>query len=478
MACGQTLSGNDMSKHTGRTRRERRGGHSLLSILFLVLAALGVTTATASVASANDDVPLVKVFVVPQTAQPPTLASVAASTLGDPARSSEIFELNQGLAQPDGGSLNAPSDALRPGWILRLPEDADGPDVQLAQDNSGSGNAQEEPQIPADRGPEATDPAEADGLSLPLAAVVATGVAVLLALVTVGIVARRQVRRGVRALGRMLHRLGDPVRHRRRLAARHALASRFAGDQEGVRRAYGALEELTAPDGASAPAVHALRVDKEGLTAWLAAPDRAPDPWHEEDGGRWRRPAGANIRPSRGAGGAALRPDPAACLVRVGVEDDGAPVFVDLSRLDGVLSVTGDLGVAREVVQGLLAEVALGGPVPVTLLSPDGASRFVVPDGLMRQPPPAVSAVTAGNVAAGATLRAAAARRPLRGLVVLAGPPNARDADDLAALCGPGGAGWTGLVCGDVAGAHWRWDAAADGRVTIPVLGVNVTAPA
>ncbi|MFD7053242.1 hypothetical protein ACFWBS_44300 [Streptomyces mirabilis] len=45
-------------------------------------------------------------------------------------------------------------------------------------------------------------------------------------------------------------------------------------------------------------------------------------------------------------------------------------------------------------------------------------------------------------------------------------------------MCGPGGAGWTGLVYGEAQDAHWRWYTDGDGRVDIPVLDLKLTVPA
>lgn len=59
----------------------------------------------------------------------------------------------------------------------------------------------------------------------------------------------------------------------------------------------------------------------------------------------------------------------------------------------------------------------------------------------------------------------------------MAGAPTPADAAELASLCGSAGAGWTGLVCGEADGAHWRWRADTDGHLDIPVLGVRVTVP-
>ncbi|MYS23300.1 hypothetical protein GA0115240_15151, partial [Streptomyces sp. DvalAA-14] len=80
--------------------------------------------------------------------------------------------------------------------------------------------------------------------------------------------------------------------------------------------------------------------------------------------------------------------------------------------------------------------------------------------------------------AARGTILGAASRHPVRGLVVVAGTPTEREAAELAALCGPGGAGWTGLVRGEADGAHWRWYTDARGALDIPILGVRLTVPA
>ncbi|MFJ4849396.1 MULTISPECIES: hypothetical protein [unclassified Streptomyces] len=441
----------------------------------VLLALWALFAAGAAPASADDQ--LVKVFVVQDTAAaggaPATLASVAASTLGDPARAGEIFDLNRGQAQTDGSALTSPDEQLHPGWILRLPPDASGPDVQLARDNAAQ-NASAPPA--ADGATTATSTGGGTAFTIPLPAAIAVLGAVLLALVTAGIVGRRHVRAAWAALGRAVRRLGDPVARRRRLALRRTVGRRFAADAGSARRAYAAAAELSGPGAAPERPVHALRVDSTGVTAWLTPGDAPGAPWTALDG-----PEGTRWRTTAGTGTSRV-PDDRACLVRVGVEADGEPVFYDLSRLDGVLSVTGDRDVARDVVNGLLEEVARSRPgTPVTVLrGPEDTSQLTLPAGLRQ-----VVRIEAGAAApassapeAHGTVRGAAARRPVLGLVVIAGTPTGSEAAELAELCGPGGAGWTGLVCGDVGGAHWRWTADANGEVDIPVLGLRLTVPA
>jgi nucleoid-associated protein YgaU/DNA-binding SARP family transcriptional activator len=49
-----------------------------------------------------------------------TLWDLAERYLGDGYRATEIFELNKGRPQPDGGALTDPS-VIRPGWVLQIP---------------------------------------------------------------------------------------------------------------------------------------------------------------------------------------------------------------------------------------------------------------------------------------------------------------------------------------------------------------------
>lgn len=450
-------------------------GRTAAVVLLALWAVLGTLAAQAMAVGTGDQV--VKVFVVPDPAQdggvPATLQSVASSTLGDAGRAGEIFDLNRGLAQADGAVLTSEDEQLHPGWILRLPQDAAGPDVKLARDTASQGGSS----APSVGGGTNTTVGGSAAVTIPLPAAIAAAVAVLLALVTVGIVGRRRVRAASAVMGHAVRRLGGGVGRRRRLAARRAVSQRFAADAGTVRRAYAAVAGISSTGAIPGRPVHALRVDEAGVTAWLAPGDAPGAPWAPLDGAhgtRWRRAAAHSHEPRT--------TDSRACLVRVGVDADGEAVLYDLSRLDGVLSVTGDYSVARDVVHGLLEEVARSRPgTPVTVLhSSDHRPPLELPAGLQ----PVVRVEQQGEPVRDAsreergTVRGAAARRPVKGLVVMAGTPTEREATELAALCGPGGAGWTGLVCGEVGGAHWRWRAEADGVVDIPVLGIRLTVPA
>ncbi|WP_285690280.1 S8 family serine peptidase [Actinoplanes sp. NBRC 103695] len=83
----------------------------------------------AAPASAGDD--YVKYYVVNSSYQgkPENLTEIAGRFLGDGARSVEIFNLNSGRKQPDGGRLTDAS-SLRAGWVLSLPWDGYGDEVK------------------------------------------------------------------------------------------------------------------------------------------------------------------------------------------------------------------------------------------------------------------------------------------------------------------------------------------------------------
>ncbi|MER6539222.1 hypothetical protein ABT215_36675 [Streptomyces sp900105755] len=467
-------------EHRPRTAAAHRIPRTLLyaltALLTACLVALG-TARQAEAAPAADD--LVKVFVVQDPAQAggqlATLQSIAAATLGDAGRADEIFELNRGQAQKDGSALNAPGDQLHPGWILRLPQDASGPGVQLAKDTGGGNGASAPPA--SGTASTGTGGARSTVLTIPLAAAVALLGAILLAVVTAGIVGRRKVRAAAGAVGRGVHALGAPKRQRRRLAQRQATSRRFDADGDSVQRAYSALGEFAATDREPERPVHALSVDEAGVTVWLSAADAADAPWSSVDSTRWRRTAGApGLRAPGGDGVTSRSALTTACLVRAGTDEADRPVFVDLSRLDGVLSVIGDRAVARDVVQNLLAEIARTRPnLPVTVLRGSADAPLLAVPPALRQMPQAATSSVAKPFPSHGTVRAAASRRPVRGLVVVSGAPGPREEAELAALCS---VGWTGLVCGETQEAHWRWYTDGDGHVDIPVLDLRLTVPA
>ncbi len=107
--------------------------------LVLTLAPAGMAGA-ATVRAVDQE--YVKYYTVTSSYQgkPETLAEIAQRFLGTAGRSVDIYHLNVGRQQPDGGALSDP-DHLRAGWLLVMPWDAVGPGVQYglpsASDASG-----------------------------------------------------------------------------------------------------------------------------------------------------------------------------------------------------------------------------------------------------------------------------------------------------------------------------------------------------
>jgi len=102
-------------------------------VVAVLLALVGAAVAPVVAApAASAAAPGSKYYVVgPVTnGQREYLYQIAVKTLGDGNRFPEIFALNRGRQQPDGGQLTDPVD-LHPGWILILPDDARGPDVHV-----------------------------------------------------------------------------------------------------------------------------------------------------------------------------------------------------------------------------------------------------------------------------------------------------------------------------------------------------------
>ncbi|MEV4708504.1 hypothetical protein [Actinoplanes sp. NPDC049316] len=419
-------------------------------IVLLVAALLAaVVCAPSTAVAAPDDI--VKVTVVRSPEQnggrADTLAQIAQRTLGDPARAEEIRRLNLGRPQSDGAALTG-SGPLRPGWILLLPGDATGDDVRLGRVRSG-----------------------ADGGSTPYFTwklLLAVAGAVILALLTVLVFARRRItrwvreRRRVRAENRRLHR-----EIKQRLRERAELVHRFAGDQSGPRTAWQAAGELAA-DRVEA---YALRLGDREITAWVTAGEEPRAPWRAESEGVWTRPAEAPF----GRTPAGRIPP---CLVRVGGDATGS-LFVDLTWLDGVLAIGGSLGVAADVVRTLLTDVARFRPdLPVLSVRGLGGEPVGVPANATRLP--SIADLRPSTAAAGTDdgmVRLASRRCAVTAVIVVADPPSAEEAEYLFAVCAPG-SGQVAVVLGDLPGAHWRWNADVNGAVRLPALGVSVTAPA
>jgi len=101
------------------------------TVAALVVAGLGLLGSGAASAAPDSDSQYVKYYTVKSSYQgaPETLSEISQRFLGTANRSVDIFNLNVGRKQPDGGKLSDPGK-LHEGWQLVLPWDAVGSGVE------------------------------------------------------------------------------------------------------------------------------------------------------------------------------------------------------------------------------------------------------------------------------------------------------------------------------------------------------------
>ncbi len=109
-------------------RPDRRWLRLMLAALVAAVAVLGAPAVSATAEPAE----VVKYYVVQPSFQgaPESLWDIAGRLLGSGRRYPEIYQLNAGREQPDGGQLSDPT-RLTAGWLLILPWDAAGDGVHV-----------------------------------------------------------------------------------------------------------------------------------------------------------------------------------------------------------------------------------------------------------------------------------------------------------------------------------------------------------
>ncbi|WP_051798634.1 S8 family serine peptidase [Catenuloplanes japonicus] len=107
------------------------GRHRLTGavVVTLVAALLGLGSAWPASAGVAADEYVLYYTVTSGQGSPENLGTIAERFLGDSGRSAELFNLNSGRKQPDGGALSD-GNKLTPGWYIVLPWDAVGAGVQ------------------------------------------------------------------------------------------------------------------------------------------------------------------------------------------------------------------------------------------------------------------------------------------------------------------------------------------------------------
>ncbi|RSM63852.1 hypothetical protein DMH04_52520 [Kibdelosporangium aridum] len=402
--------------------------------------------APASALAAQDPVPY---YVVPGRPGQPSdknLFEVAGTTLGDPNRWPEIFELNVGRAQPDGSTLGNPGE-LRSGWTLVLPKDARSGEIRIGPP----------PTAPPPQPPVTTSAAAPQetvfGLTPALALAIGGGVL----LPAIGIVTVLLVR------GRRRKPVRKPVVVERNNQIPVVLDR--------------ALRHIAAT-GSSLPSMYAAVVGPDRLSLRLTPPlAQAPHPWRvKEDGAVWEAPIW-QLDTTTPDG-----PAPFPLLANVGTIG-GEHTSVNLGRAPGIVAITGQPEDVETATMAMLTQIATNpgaAGIAITVVGPP--PRVQLPPGRVH------IARTIGEVvgAAGMPVPDVTGMLSVWGgpgglpdsvdgrLVVVTSPLSPPDLQLLAEFAVRSGNSGAVLVAGDVPAAAWRFEAGPDGAVDIGVLGLRL----
>jgi hypothetical protein len=422
-----------------------------------------------------------------------SLWDIAERHLGDGRRYKEIFALNDALPQADGSALHL-ARSIQPGWLLVMPEDAVGvarlvappatPGPIQAQAPIGSGGVAAQGgthdafhQVAGTRDvPDASGASQVDqqvnqAQAAPINPLVA-------GLATSGLF-------GACLMSALLMQ-----RARRRGGARPGedgldaeIGLRVGADLDRAHWLDSALRNLAstcAETGHQLPPVYAALVDDKQLELLLApARTSAPAPWTVSDEGR-RWVLQRIDSPRAAAAGPAAYP----ALVCLGRDDLGRDVLVDLEASGGPVQITGDAVVASQVAAALAIQLAtmpwsdtvrvsaLGLPEEVTTLA--GARIDAISDlGPVLASLEARSARAQDDVLTG---RMAKAQDESPEYILIAQPLSEGIADRVAAVTAGSRHPFGVVAVGTMPGGQWRLEVDEAGSLTLPLLGLSVTA--
>lgn len=427
----------------------------------------------AGVPSDMTDVIGKKVYLV----QPPdgsyhdNLWDIAERHLDNGRRWQEIFDLNKGRLQPDGGELVL-GRLIQPGWVLVMPDDAKGLDrVEAAPATPDSTPPVTGERVGGDTGDQAD---AADDLDQAQASTDST-------------LARDLTGGGIVAAGLLAALLAERRRRRGAAPDDDALEAEVGllvgADQERAAwldRALRGLSATSRNEQLPLPPAFAVVVDDDHLDLRLApAREHAPAPWTPLDEGRtWRLSRDAEAP-------AELGHAPYPGLVCVGRTLEGADVLVDLESVGGAVAVTGHEATAAQVVSALAVQLATApwtddqrvyGQHLSEVLADLAGDRLVLVDditGVVERLEESLPQRVAQDVLTGRL-----ARRPgvTPQYAVLGSSPSEALAEHLAVLTGQGARGFGVVVAGESAGTRWRLVVDETGTLTVPLLGLQVEA--
>jgi hypothetical protein len=430
-----------------------------------------------------------------------TLWDVAERYLGSGLRYKEIWELNKDVVQADGRVLRN-ADLIRPGWVMKMPNDAKGPGLKVV-DHAAALVGSSTPTSPTQNSASQTsthlaapaDEAARAGESSPfldpgLAPLFGVAGGIALAGVALGL-RRRRASASFGQLWASRLRLtgpgpdggpeGGPGRGG---AVQAGVALGAEADGSVVRWLDRGLRGLSA---GPVPAPSAVSLSGAGVAvAFEGEVGSPPAGWIATGSKVWTLDRDVELS---GHG-----PAPLPGLVALGRRDDGSLAFVDLESVPGVVCIGGDGVTARGVAMSLALDTAthpwadervvtlvnfasadLGALAPDRLRHTDDLGRVL--ESLEN-----LATYQRGACRAAGLESARAARCGAPGaitwayhLVVCSGVPSPEDLSRLAALAADPQVALGVVVVGETPEASMRLTVRDDARLVSPLHGIDVT---
>ncbi len=431
-----------------------------------------------------------------------TLWDIADRYLGSGLRYKEIWELNKDVVQADGRVLRN-ADLIRPGWVMKMPNDATGPGLKVVDHAAAllGGGAPASPtqtsasQTSLDATHAAPDDAARTGESAPfldpgLAPLFGVAGGVALAGVALGL-RRRRASASFGQLWASRRRLvgagpddgpdGGPGRGG---AAQAAVALGAEADASSAGWLDRGLRGLST---GLVPAPSAVSLSGAGVAvAFEGEGGSPPAGWIATGPKVWTLDRDVDL--------AGQGPAPFPGLVALGRRDDGSLAFVDLESVPGVVCLGGDGVTARGVAMSLALDTAthpwadervvtlvnfasadLGALAPQRLRHTDDLGRVL--ESLEN-----LATYQRGACRAAGLDSARAARCSAPGtitwayhLVVCSGVPSPEELSRLAALAADPQVALGVVVVGDAPEAGMRLTVRDDSRLVSPLHGLDVT---
>lgn len=399
-------------------------------------------------ADPSDPVPF---YIVQSSAdgQPEFLFEIAQRFLGDGNRFNEIFDLNKGRKQPDGGALTVPT-SLDPGWVLQLPADAQGAGLQVGPLPGGSQptastspspsvastpSAKPAPTVKSSPrvkpSPRSSQPAITHTSST---AAATTGVPAAVWIIIIVIV----VLAGAAAAGYIFFR-------RRKASAAAPDAHFVAADRSASWTIDSALKVLTSAceeEQIRFPGLYLVTVDASSINVLLSTPSaKVPSGWTASSDGRtWT----ASLAYLQGQRVPEVSNEQFSGLATLGTSQTGR-LLLDFRQANGPISVEGSSSAVTDVVEGWLSELASNpwsGSPKIVRLGARGTAQQETLEGFLERLDGADE-----------------------GIAVLDSAPTRTQGEALRALYSAPDFRWIIIVKSAYAGASWKFTA-RDGLLT------------